>query len=130
MSKKSRKAEATCLGCGKSLKAKWAACPRCRRVNMARVRKTAAPVLTKSARAVLKSATVQCGRGHWNRPGGACCTVCGDLMPGIAVPPVEWVGKSALATNFWETQYGNSPDPGLREMVRKARYGGLGGGTA
>ena len=95
--------------------------------------KAAAPAfITKSAAryAASTAGKVQCGRGHWNTPGFSHCAHCPELMPGVPVPPLEHMNKSALAFNFWTREWGNSPDPAKREMVNKARYGGLNGGAA
>jgi hypothetical protein len=96
------------------------------------VQKAAAPApafITKSAaRYAAKTAgMVACGKGHWNRPGGNLCSECLELMPGVRVPPMEWIGKSAFATRFWARQLKNSPASADREQFNKMLYGQNGG---
>ena len=101
--------------------------------------KKRARALRKAAarRLVTKSApTVQClVCGFGNRPGNNLCANCVEPMPGMVIPPLSdlaspHVNKAAFAERVWGGMYGNSPDPALREMVNKARYGGLNGGAA
>jgi hypothetical protein len=129
VAKSKGKAKAIRCYCGTKIRPGDKRCknPRCGRVTKAGfnagLRKAVAaapgPSFTgKSAQA----ATAWCPVGHPNRPGGNCCTTCGQAMPGVLVPPMGLVGKSAFATEYWRRELGNSPDPGLRELVQKMLY--------
>ena len=91
------------------------------------VTKAARPgVVTKAAARMARQTAgmVLCSQGrHWNRPGGNLCAECLELMPGVRVPPMEWIGKSAFATGFWEREMARSPDPSVRELYNRMRYG-------
>jgi hypothetical protein len=95
------------------------------------VQKAAAPAPAFISKAAVRYAEktagmVPCASGHLNRPGGNCCTSCGGKMPGVPVPPMEWIGKSAFATRFW-SPLRNSSDQEDRELFNKMFYGGNGG---
>jgi hypothetical protein len=85
--------------------------------------------VSKSARkfAAKTAGMVQCPGGHLNRPGGNCCSTCAQPMPGVRVPPLSAVTKSAFANEFWKRELGSSPDPGMRELYRQALWGQNGG---
>jgi hypothetical protein len=122
--------------CGAKLRRGARECPRCHRVTKAglnanlrkAVAAAAGPSFTGKAAAGPQAAW--CSKGHPSRPGGTCCTSCGDLMPGVPVPPLSAVGKSAVARNFWTAQLGNSPRPADRELLYQALYGENGDRTA
>lgn len=118
-----KKRKITCLSCGKGMRGKWAACPRCGKPSLARNRRVA-KASAPSFIARTAAAPVMCLAGHPNRAGAKCCTTCGQLLPGQAVPPLSMVTKSALADNFWRVQTQNSPDPAVRELYRRARLEG------
>jgi hypothetical protein len=94
------------------------------------IRKGAGPAIARkeAARFAAKTAgMVPCHDGHLNEPGGNCCVDCGNPMPGVPVPPLSAVNKSAFAYNFWvpRLRYSHSSDD--REMLNKALYGQNGG---
>jgi hypothetical protein len=116
--------------CGGKIRPGDKRCARCHRVTKAgfdaglRKAVAAAPGPSFIGKASAGAGVAWCARGHPNRPGGNCCTTCGQAMPGVLVPPMGLVGKSAFATQFWQRELGNSPDPGLRELVQKMLYEG------
>jgi hypothetical protein len=69
--KKGGRAKVTCLDCGKRFKARFAACPRCGRRNLARASKAVRPAVARNARP-------RCGAcGNTSRKSAAFCTTCG-----------------------------------------------------
>src|SRR5690348_678038 len=62
--KKKSRARVTCLGCGKGLKKKWAACPKCARPNVAKRQAEKAAARTRCPRcgAVSRRAARRCSR--------------------------------------------------------------------
>jgi hypothetical protein len=127
VAKSKSKGKAIRCYCGGKIRPGDKRCGRCHRVTKAgfdaglrkAVAVAAGPSFTgKSA----SPSTAWCPGGHPNRPGRNCCTSCGQAMSGVLVPPMGLVGKSAFATQFWQRELGNSPDPGLRELVQKMLY--------
>jgi hypothetical protein len=94
------------------------------------VQKAAGRTLITKAAARFAASTagmVECGQGHLNRPGGTVCTTCTDPMPGVPVPPMSMIGKSAFADEHWRKDLASSPDPEKREIYQQARYRANGG---
>lgn len=116
--------------CGKKLKPGAKECPRCHRVTKAgfnaNLRKAVAA--QPGARLITKAAggtpVTYCAAGHRQRPGGNVCSECTGLMPGVPVPPMGAANKSAFSRGYWERELGNSPDPGLRELLQQMIYEG------
>jgi hypothetical protein len=131
---KGKKARVRCF-CGGKLRPRDKHCPKCYRVTrsgMAAALKKAAAGTRGPAfigKSSARAAVALCAAGHPNRPGGNVCTSCAALMPGVPVPPLSAVGKSALAANYWQGQLGNSHDPAERELYQRL-LGGQGGGMS
>jgi hypothetical protein len=120
--------------CGRRLRPKDKHCARCGRVTRAgmqaslrkAVAATRGPAFIGKAAARMASSTAgmaMCGKGHWNRREANCCSTCAELMPGVSVPPMGLIGKSALATEYWRREMARSPDPSVRELYNRMRYG-------
>lgn len=120
--------------CGRKLRRGARECPRCHRVTKAGLNANLRKAVAAQGGAVAfigkgaGAAVAYCGQGHPNRPGGNCCVRCSAPMPGVVVPPLSAVTKSAFARQFWAREVGGSPDPGLRELLNSMIYGN--GGAA
>lgn len=125
MSKKSKKARVTCLGCGSAMKARDLACRKCGRPSpMAETRKA---MLASGTTFVGKAMRPRCSRcGNVSRPEARHCTGCGSAL-------LQVVKSAAQAeADMWMVRYRREANPAQREVFWRLAHPDLyrKGGTA